>query len=41
VVLTPSFAPAALEALAAKKNLRLLECPPYVPGGLDLRRAGG
>jgi phosphoribosylaminoimidazolecarboxamide formyltransferase/IMP cyclohydrolase len=41
VVLAPSFAPAALESLARKKNLRLLECPPYTPGGLDLRRAGG
>ncbi|MEW6474485.1 MAG: bifunctional phosphoribosylaminoimidazolecarboxamide formyltransferase/IMP cyclohydrolase [Actinomycetota bacterium] len=41
VVLAPGFAPAALEALAVKKNLRLLECPPPLPGGLDLRRAGG
>ena len=41
VVLAPSFAPPALEILAAKKNLRLLECPPPRPGGLDLRRAGG
>jgi phosphoribosylaminoimidazolecarboxamide formyltransferase/IMP cyclohydrolase len=41
VVLAPSFTPAALEALAAKKNLRLLECPPPTGGGLDLRRAGG
>jgi phosphoribosylaminoimidazolecarboxamide formyltransferase/IMP cyclohydrolase len=41
VVLAPGFAPAALESLAKKKNLRLLECPPYRPGGLDLRRAGG
>jgi phosphoribosylaminoimidazolecarboxamide formyltransferase/IMP cyclohydrolase len=41
VVLAPGFAPAALEALAPKKNLRLLECPPPVTGGLDLRRAGG
>jgi phosphoribosylaminoimidazolecarboxamide formyltransferase/IMP cyclohydrolase len=41
VVVAPSFAPAALEALAKKKNLRLLECPPYTPGGIDLRRAGG
>ncbi|HEV7864482.1 MAG TPA: bifunctional phosphoribosylaminoimidazolecarboxamide formyltransferase/IMP cyclohydrolase [Acidimicrobiia bacterium] len=41
VVLAPGFAPAALEALAAKKNLRLLECPPPGPPGLDLRRAGG
>jgi phosphoribosylaminoimidazolecarboxamide formyltransferase/IMP cyclohydrolase len=41
VVLAPSFAPAALETLARKKNLRLLECPPPTYGGLDLRRAGG
>ena len=41
VVLAPSFAPAALEALAKKKNLRLLECPPPAYGALDLRRAGG
>jgi phosphoribosylaminoimidazolecarboxamide formyltransferase / IMP cyclohydrolase len=41
VVLAPSFAPAALEALAGKKNMRLLECPPPAYGGLDLRRAGG
>jgi phosphoribosylaminoimidazolecarboxamide formyltransferase / IMP cyclohydrolase len=41
VVLAPSFAAAALEALAVKKNLRVLECPPPVAGGLDLRRAGG
>jgi len=41
VVLAPAFAPAALEALAKKKNLRLLECPPPAYGGIDLRRAGG
>jgi phosphoribosylaminoimidazolecarboxamide formyltransferase/IMP cyclohydrolase len=41
VVLAPGFAPAALEGLAAKKNLRLLECPPPGAAGLDLRRAGG
>jgi phosphoribosylaminoimidazolecarboxamide formyltransferase / IMP cyclohydrolase len=41
VVLAPAFAPPAREALAAKKNLRLLECPPPGPAGLDLRRAGG
>jgi phosphoribosylaminoimidazolecarboxamide formyltransferase/IMP cyclohydrolase len=41
VVLAPGFAPAALEELARKKNLRLLECPPPTTGGLDLRRAGG
>jgi phosphoribosylaminoimidazolecarboxamide formyltransferase/IMP cyclohydrolase len=41
VVLAPAFAPAAREALAVKKNLRLLECPPPGSAGLDLRRAGG
>jgi phosphoribosylaminoimidazolecarboxamide formyltransferase / IMP cyclohydrolase len=41
VVLAPAFAPAAREALAVKKNLRLLECPPPGTSGLDLRRAGG
>ncbi|HEY3239485.1 MAG TPA: bifunctional phosphoribosylaminoimidazolecarboxamide formyltransferase/IMP cyclohydrolase [Acidimicrobiia bacterium] len=42
VVLAPSFEPDALEALAAKKNLRLLQAPPPDPDrGLDLRRAGG
>ena len=41
VVLAPSFASDALETLAAKKNLRLLECPPPASGGLELRRAGG
>jgi phosphoribosylaminoimidazolecarboxamide formyltransferase / IMP cyclohydrolase len=41
VVLAPSFGPAAIEALAGKKNLRLLECPEPLSGGLDLRRAGG
>src|SRR5438105_830842 len=41
VVLAPAFAPAALETLAKKKNLRLLECPPPAYGGIDLRRAGG
>jgi phosphoribosylaminoimidazolecarboxamide formyltransferase/IMP cyclohydrolase len=41
VVLAPAYTPGALEALGKKKNLRLLECPPYSPGGLDLRRAGG
>jgi phosphoribosylaminoimidazolecarboxamide formyltransferase/IMP cyclohydrolase len=41
VVLAPAIAPAALEALAVKKNLRLLECPAPGAAGLDLRRAGG
>jgi phosphoribosylaminoimidazolecarboxamide formyltransferase/IMP cyclohydrolase len=41
VVLAPGFTPGAMEALAAKKNLRLLECPAPGPSGLDLRRAGG
>ena len=41
VVLAPGFAPTALEALAVKKNLRLLECPAPGAAQLDLRRSGG
>ncbi len=42
VVIAPSFEPDALEALAGKKNLRLLQAPAPDPDrGLDLRRAGG
>jgi phosphoribosylaminoimidazolecarboxamide formyltransferase/IMP cyclohydrolase len=41
VVLAPAYEPGALERLAAKKNLRLLECPFPEEPGLDLRRAGG
>lgn len=41
VVLAQAYDGPALARLQAKKNLRLLECPPPEPPGLDLRRAGG
>jgi AICAR transformylase/IMP cyclohydrolase PurH (only IMP cyclohydrolase domain in Aful) len=41
VVLAPAFEPDALARLAAKKDVRLLECPVPQPPKLDLRRAGG
>jgi phosphoribosylaminoimidazolecarboxamide formyltransferase/IMP cyclohydrolase len=41
VVVAPSYQEPALAALAAKKNLRLLEAPRPTPPRLDLRRAGG
>jgi phosphoribosylaminoimidazolecarboxamide formyltransferase / IMP cyclohydrolase len=41
VVLASGFDAGALNRLLAKKNLRLLQCPPPEAPGLDLRRAGG
>ncbi len=43
VVTAPSYEPAALERLARKKNLRLLECPPFTPaaGQWELRAIEG
>ena len=43
VVTAPSFEPAALERLGRKKNLRLLECPPYsaADGAYELRAVDG
>jgi phosphoribosylaminoimidazolecarboxamide formyltransferase/IMP cyclohydrolase len=41
VVLAGSFEAGAFARLQAKKNLRLLQCPPPGAAGLDLRRAGG
>ncbi|XVX19402.1 bifunctional phosphoribosylaminoimidazolecarboxamide formyltransferase/IMP cyclohydrolase [Actinomycetota bacterium] len=41
VVIAPSYAPAALEILTAKKNIRLLECPAPVRGGLETRPVTG
>jgi len=42
VIVAPAFEPAALEILAAKKNLRLLRCPPPGPGErLDWRQVSG
>ena len=43
VLVAPAADEAALEGLAAKKNLRLLVCPPYVwePGDAELRAIDG
>ncbi len=43
VIVAPSFEPAALERLGRKKNLRLLECPPFsaVDGAYELRAVDG
>jgi len=43
VVVAPDFAPEALEVMAARKNRRLLRCPPYAPpeGSLELRALDG
>jgi phosphoribosylaminoimidazolecarboxamide formyltransferase/IMP cyclohydrolase len=43
VIVAPSFAPDALERLGRKKNLRLLECPPFaaVNGAYELRAVDG
>jgi phosphoribosylaminoimidazolecarboxamide formyltransferase/IMP cyclohydrolase len=42
VLVAPGFEPEALEILARRKNLRLLRCPPPVPGELtEWRRVDG
>ncbi len=43
VIVAPSFEPAALERLGRKKNLRLLECPPFSAsdGAYELRAVDG
>ncbi|MDR1266209.1 MAG: bifunctional phosphoribosylaminoimidazolecarboxamide formyltransferase/IMP cyclohydrolase [Propionibacteriaceae bacterium] len=41
VVVAPEFEPAALAALAAKPNLRLLRADPYPGGGWEWRRLSG
>ena len=41
VVIAPSFDEDALEALTAKKNLRILTAQPSVPSEFDVRRVGG
>lgn len=43
VIVAPSFAPDALERLGRKKNLRLLECPPFsaAGGAYELRAIDG
>ena len=41
VLTAPDFAPDALDKLRAKKNLRLLRCPLYQPGEIELRAVEG
>ncbi len=41
VLIAPSYAEAALQRLAAKKALRVLVCPPYTPGRIELRGIDG
>ena len=41
VVVASAFESGALGRLQAKKNLRVLQCPPPEAPGLDVRRAGG
>ncbi|MFK5584476.1 bifunctional phosphoribosylaminoimidazolecarboxamide formyltransferase/IMP cyclohydrolase [Serinicoccus sp. LYQ131] len=41
VVVAPDFEPAALEVLAAKKNLRLLKVPAPTRGGVEVRPVSG
>ncbi|MEP7161294.1 MAG: bifunctional phosphoribosylaminoimidazolecarboxamide formyltransferase/IMP cyclohydrolase [Dermatophilaceae bacterium] len=41
VVVAPSYEPEALEILSAKKNIRLLICPPPTRGGIETRSVSG
>lgn len=41
VLTGPELEPEALDKLRAKKNLRLLRCPPYRPGEVELRAIEG
>ena len=41
VIVAPGYEPGAVEALQAKKNIRILECPPLERGGSDLRAISG
>lgn len=41
VVVAPSFEQEALDILTAKKNVRLITCPPPVRDGLEMRPIGG
>lgn len=41
VVIAPEVTPAAVDVLAGKKNLRVLQAPAPHPGGVDLRRLDG
>ena len=41
VVVAPGYEDGAIEALQAKKNVRVLECPPLARGGTELRAISG
>lgn len=41
VIVAPGYEDGAIEALQAKKNIRILECPPLTRGGGDLRAISG
>ena len=41
VIVAPGYEPGAVEALQAKKNIRVLECPPLARGGGDMRAISG
>ncbi|QZY29890.1 bifunctional phosphoribosylaminoimidazolecarboxamide formyltransferase/IMP cyclohydrolase [Nocardioides coralli] len=41
VVVAPGYEDGAVEVLAAKKNIRLLECAPAGPGGVEIRPVSG
>jgi phosphoribosylaminoimidazolecarboxamide formyltransferase/IMP cyclohydrolase len=41
VIVAPGYEDGAIEALQAKKNIRVLECPPLTRGGGDLRSISG
>ncbi|MBS2939191.1 bifunctional phosphoribosylaminoimidazolecarboxamide formyltransferase/IMP cyclohydrolase [Nocardioides sp. J2M5] len=41
VVVAPGYEDGAIEALQAKKNIRVLECPPLAAGGTETRSISG
>ncbi len=41
VIVAPGYEPGAIEALQAKKNIRILECPPLRQGGGEMRAISG
>ena len=41
VIVAPGYEDGAIEALQAKKNIRILECPPLAPGGAETRAISG
>ena len=41
VVVAPGYEDGAIEVLRAKKNIRILECPPLARGGGDMRSISG